>query len=289
MPQICFHKYSSHLYSLHKSTNNKSSKFIQNNSFIKKESIKETDISSKVLNNSICSETVTPLQSNCKGKLIVIEGADCVGKQTQSELLYNYYTRCEYPCHLVSFPDYSTSTGKKIKDILNKIDIPNLVSFPKLKEINNLYMQNRLEVWNDKLFSLYNQGYIIIADRYIPSNLIYPYITLNKIGIDKSVQEEYLASLLYNEHIINKLPIEDAIIILNMDDINANKLLANKRGKDKNETNDDYQYKVRQAYRLFTKKYNWHMIDCFNSNGSILNEMSIHLNILTYLANKHLT
>lgn len=157
-----------------------------------------------------------------------------------------------------------------------------------MKEINNLYAQNRLEVWNDKLFSLYNQGYIIIADRYIPSNLVYPHITLNKIGVDKSIQETYLTSILYKEHNINNLPIEDVIIILNMGDKHADKLLTNKHGKDKNEINIEFQHEVRRIYRLFAKKYSWRLINCSNELN-VFSETAIHLDILAYLAGKKLT
>ena len=51
---------------------------------------------------------------NQKGKLIVIEGNDCSGKQTQGTLLVENLKKMGYPAIYLSFPMYDTPTGRII-------------------------------------------------------------------------------------------------------------------------------------------------------------------------------
>ena len=47
-----------------------------------------------------------------KGKLIVIEGTDCSGKETQTKLLVEKLDKLNIKCVRLSFPMYDTPTGK---------------------------------------------------------------------------------------------------------------------------------------------------------------------------------
>ena len=49
-----------------------------------------------------------------KGKLIVIEGTDCSGKETQSKLLVKKLNDLNEPTFYASYPNYETPTGKII-------------------------------------------------------------------------------------------------------------------------------------------------------------------------------
>ena len=49
-----------------------------------------------------------------RGKLIVIEGTDCSGKETQAKLLVNKLKELNIPAQKLSFPNYNTPTGKII-------------------------------------------------------------------------------------------------------------------------------------------------------------------------------
>ena len=56
-----------------------------------------------------------------KNKIIVIEGTDCSGKQTQSDKLLNRLTSEGYSIYKDSFPMYNTPTGHIIgEDYLGK-------------------------------------------------------------------------------------------------------------------------------------------------------------------------
>ena len=47
-----------------------------------------------------------------RGKLIVIEGTDCSGKETQTNILMDRLKKEGYPVVKFSFPMYDTPTGK---------------------------------------------------------------------------------------------------------------------------------------------------------------------------------
>lgn len=50
----------------------------------------------------------------CEGKLIVIEGTDCSGKQTQTEELVENLKKLGYKAISFSFPNYASPTGEII-------------------------------------------------------------------------------------------------------------------------------------------------------------------------------
>ena len=47
-----------------------------------------------------------------KGKIIVIEGTDCSGKETQSKKLEEYLKQSGKKCKRFYFPNYDSPTGK---------------------------------------------------------------------------------------------------------------------------------------------------------------------------------
>ena len=51
-----------------------------------------------------------------KGKLIVIEGTNSSGKQTQANLLVKRLNQNGIKCSKKGFPDYESPTGKIIKE-----------------------------------------------------------------------------------------------------------------------------------------------------------------------------
>ena len=111
-----------------------------------------------------------------RGKLIVIEGTNNSGKETQTKLLVEKLNKDVIKCEKRRFPDYSSPTGKIIsEDILGKHQkslfdeginkIP-----PKVAAL--YYAADRL--YNiDKINELLDQGINVILDRYVESNMAY--------------------------------------------------------------------------------------------------------------------
>ena len=111
-----------------------------------------------------------------KGKLIVIEGTDCSGKETQSKRLVEYINENGGKAVMFSFPMYDTPTGK-------------IVGGPYLgkPEICEGYFKEKATNVDGKVASLYfaadrlynstlitdklKEGYTVILDRYVESNM----------------------------------------------------------------------------------------------------------------------
>ena len=100
------------------------------------------------------------------GQLIVFEGLDQSGKQTQAEMLRDRLKQDGRKARLVSFPDYGTSIGEEIARALQGereygADVMQL-----------LYVANRYERKPD-LQRWLEGGLVLICDRYVASSVAY--------------------------------------------------------------------------------------------------------------------
>jgi dTMP kinase len=100
------------------------------------------------------------------GLLIVFEGLDQSGKQTQAELLRDRLKADGYKVRLLSFPDYGTSIGEEIARALQgERDYG-----PEVMQL--LYVANRYER-KDEMLQWLEGGLILICDRYVASSVAY--------------------------------------------------------------------------------------------------------------------
>lgn len=152
-----------------------------------------------------------------KGKIIVIDGMDGTGKETQSKLLYDYLKKNYDKVYLSSFPNYESDSSFFVKKFLNG-DYKN-ISNPYL--ISLFYSIDRGITYLTDLKEKYDQGYIIILDRYYISNILYQLHNF----------EDYMDKMLYIQFlgIVEveglKLPIPDITILLYSNPKVSNKLL----------------------------------------------------------------
>src|SRR5436309_365419 len=98
--------------------------------------------------------------------LIVFEGLDQSGKQTQAEMLRGRLKQDGRKVRVVSFPDYGTSIGEEIARALQgERDYE-----PEVMQL--LYVANRYERRSD-LQRWIDGGLILICDRYVASSIAY--------------------------------------------------------------------------------------------------------------------
>ena len=100
------------------------------------------------------------------GSLIVFEGLDQSGKQTQAEQLRDRLRAEGHKSRLVSFPDYGTSIGEEIARALQG----EREYGPDVMQL--LYIANRYERKGDLLRWL-DGGLILVCDRYKGSSVAY--------------------------------------------------------------------------------------------------------------------
>ncbi len=188
------------------------------------------------------------------GKLIVIEGLDKSGKTTQSKLLFDYYMNiCPGKVDLMNFPDYTTRIGKEIKSFLHgEIEYSSEV-----KHI--LLSANRWEKKLDIEQSI-KKNNLVILNRYYQSNLVY--------GLANNLNLEWLINL------DKGLPIEDVVIVLDIDPIVSNERgMANNFLLDEFEKNRVFLEKARNVYLELAKKFKWHIIKADSDVNNILKKI----------------
>lgn len=132
-----------------------------------------------------------------QGKLIVFEGAsDGIGKSTQIALLQQ---RLKEEGNIIvnhHFPTYGTYHGAPVEEYLHG----NLGNIDELSPyfINSLYAVDRACAWHSKLKQLYQEGKILLFDRYTTSSLLYQSAKIK--DIDKKIAFlDYVTDFEYNK------------------------------------------------------------------------------------------
>ena len=109
------------------------------------------------------------------GKIIVIEGTDCSGKETQSKLLEETLQK-KHNCIRFSFPMYDTPTGIIVGDDLlgRKGESLFKEGAPQVDpRVVCLYYAADRKYNMPKIQEYLDKDYYVILDRYITSNLAY--------------------------------------------------------------------------------------------------------------------
>ena len=198
------------------------------------------------------------------GKLFVIDGTDGSGKQTQSSLLKERLKNEGIDFRAVSFPNYDSPSSALVKMYLegdfgtNAQEISPYIA-------STFYAADRYATFKTKFEEYYNNGGIIIADRYTTSNMIHQ---AGKIKDDKE-REKFLNWLWDFEFNLYGLPIPTEVIFLNMPLEYSKKLMENRENKITHEAKKDIHESskehLKSAYNeacKLAKKYNWYEIKC---------------------------
>ncbi|MGL5440841.1 MAG: dTMP kinase [Filifactoraceae bacterium] len=212
--------------------------------------------------------------------LITIEGTDGSGKQTQSELLYRGLCDLGYNCRLISFPDYESRSSELVKLYLAG-------EFGEISEVSGfaasmLYAADRFASFRRKWRKDYEDGCIIIADRYVSSNLIH-----QAVRMDSELEKEEFAKWIYDiEYVKFGIPRPNLEIFLDMPSKNAKELILNRGNKitgslekDILERDEDHSVKAYKNARGLCQKLGWKSIECV-SNEKIKSIEEIHSLVL---------
>jgi len=215
-----------------------------------------------------------------KGKLIVIEGTDCSGKETQTKKLIAKLREENIFIDHFSFPNYTSPTGKLIAGAyLGKEGYaPCLFEEgpvnvdPKVASL--YYTADR--IYNiEKINLLLDNGRNVILDRYIYSNMAHQ---AGKIE-DKNEREKMYNWLEKLEFELAELPKPDIAVFLHMPTENSKILRENRiEALDENEKDNDYLQKSENAYVEVAKRYDMHTIECVrNENIKSIDEINEEL------------
>ena len=216
--------------------------------------------------------------------IIVFEGIDGSGKGTQSKKLYKYLKKLDYKVVLLEFPFYSeTFFGKEVANYLNG-------NFGGLDEVHPklsamLYAGDRFEkkeFIEDKL----NDDYIIICDRFVPSNIAHQ-TAKYKTKKEQKELKEWIEELEYG---IYALPRPDIIFFMDMNPNISDDLVLKKdardytdKKKDLHESNSSYLLDVYHIFEKMSKKRPWINIKCQDKNHKLKSVEKIQSNIVKTL------
>lgn len=197
-----------------------------------------------------------------KGKLIVIEGTDCSGKETQGKLLVENLIRKGKKAVFLSFPMYDTPTGKIIAGaVLGKSEVGPCL-FPEGIELDPkiacLYYAADRKYNIGTIEKYLEDGYYVILDRYISSNMAHQ-------G-SKILEEEERFNLFQwidrLEYWLLRLPKPDQTIFLHMPYLFSLQLIEERGNSDIAEKSVYHLQNAEKTYIELSQLYNWDRIDC---------------------------
>ncbi len=215
------------------------------------------------------------------GKLIVIEGLDGSGKNTQTKLLLNYINQ-KTKVNYVSFPDYNSSSSSLIKMYLNS-EFGNSPKDVNAYAAASFYAVDRYASFKKNWANNYLNGEIILCDRYTTSNYIYQ---LSKL--DKKYWDEFLFWLDNYGYEKLQIPRPDLVIYLKVPIKISQELMTLRYSgdnlkKDLHESDILFLKKCEESADYVSKKYNWKIINCTDNQNNILSKELIHEKIINYV------
>ena len=200
-------------------------------------------------------------------KIIVIEGTDCSGKETQSKKLYEYLVNNGYRVKRYSFPIYESATGKIVggpylgkKEICDSYFKETSANVDPI--VSSLYYaaDRRYNFLNEIEDELYKND-VIILDRYTTSNMGHQ-ISKAKNDIEREQLLKFIDTLEYD---LCQLPRPDIVLFLHMS-LDASKyLMKDRKYSDGNESNIEHLKKSEETYLWLCNYYNWEYINCLNN------------------------
>ncbi len=202
-----------------------------------------------------------------RGKILVIEGTDGSGKETQSKKLFEYLKEKNLKVKCYSFPIYSSATGKIVGgSYLGKPEISE--SFFEETSANVDPLVSSLYYAADRRYNflkeieeeLYKND-IIILDRYIMSNMGHQ---AGKAKTKKD-RDKILKFIEILEFDLCELPRPDKVIFLHMPFEAAKELRKDRACGDGNENSETHLKNAEKNYVDIAKMYNWDYINCIKT------------------------
>ncbi len=211
-----------------------------------------------------------------RGKIIVIEGTECSGKDTQVHLLVQRLRKEGRKVEHFAFPMYESPTGKIIggpylgkeyispsyfKENITAID-------PKVSAL--YYAADRR--YNYKMINSYlDEGYDVILDRYVESNMAYQGCKIQ----DKEERLKLYKWLETLEYDLLELPRPDFTILLHMPYKMVIELKRGRIGYDDTKDSPQYIKNSEETYLELATLKKYQVISC-TKNTKLKDMLDIH-------------
>lgn len=216
---------------------------------------------------------------NGEGKFVVIDGNDGSGKGTQTQLLQEYLEHKQIPHESFDFPQYNTFHGQMVGRFLSgefgslETVSPYLITYA--------YAADR-QTAAPKILHALQEGKIVVANRYVSSNLAHQSSRLPEDQQDQFI--EWNQKFEYKE---NGIPKEDLLLYLFVPHSKAQELMQNPdrenreyaQGQQIDLVEGDAQYlsNSEKAYLRLSEKYDhWVKLVCVDAAGNMRSREEIH-------------
>ena len=216
------------------------------------------------------------------GKLIVIEGTDGSGKSTQFRLLTQRLESENITFQKLVFPQYAEPSSALIRMYLGG-EFGSKPTDVNAYAASTFYAVDRYASYKKVWGSWYEQGGLVVSDRYTTSNAVHQ---ASKEPAER--QGEFLKWLYELEYDRLGLPKPDLTIYLDVPTDFTEKLMR-RRESDTNTTADiheqdlDYLATCRRAGRAAAEFYGWTVIQCVR-DGAMRSIEDIHEEIYRHVA-----
>lgn len=219
------------------------------------------------------------------GNLIVLEGLDGSGKETQANLLAQRLIEEGFTVGKLEYPNYRSRSSELVKMYLqgeisnDPEDInPYLASLFYTADRGISYLKDWKRLYED-------DKTVFIADRYTTSNMLYQAAKI-ECSKERKAYLDWLWDLEFNKI---KLPVPSLVIFLDVSNETTKQLTENRLNKinngsqkDIHECNHNYQKNCYDLSRYLVEKYGWIRIQCIQE-GKLLSKYRIHREIYKHV------
>ena len=198
------------------------------------------------------------------GKLIVIEGTDSSGKETQTKRLFEKLEEKGLKVKKISFPNYDSPACEPVKMYLAGAfgeDAMKVNPYP----VSTMYAIDRYASFKTDWEKFYNEDGIIVTDRYVTSNMVHQASKIRDLD-EKKKYLNWLEDLEYEKMGIHR---PDLVIFLNMPTDMAIRLMAERKNKITGEEKKDIHERDKEYLKeshanacKIANIYNWKEIKC---------------------------
>ena len=208
------------------------------------------------------------------GSLIVFEGTDGSGKATQSKLLLERLRRDGLDCRPLTFPLYGQPSAAPVELYLSG------ALGAKPGDVNAyaasaFYAVDRYCSYKQDWGGFYEQGGVLIADRYTTSNAVHQASKLSG-----GERKAYLDWLFGFEYGLLGLPEPTAVFYLDVPTELTERMMRRREAEsgtaaDIHERDDAYLRACREAGEQLVADYGWQYVDC-SRDGAMRSIEDIH-------------
>lgn len=209
-----------------------------------------------------------------QGKLIVFEGTDGSGKATQARMMAERLGHENIAFQVIDFPRYGNPFAEPARLYLQGVlgDKPGDVS---AYAASVLYAVDRYASYKEDWGKAYEEGKLILANRYTTSNAVHQ---ASKLPDEE--RETYLEWLFGLEYGKLGLPEPDLVIYLDLPNELSERMMRQREAStgtsaDIHERDDAYLRRCRENARKVVDHCQWQRIDCAR-DGEIRSIEDIH-------------